>query len=509
MIQLADETRKEEQQQKNIMPEEEIFRQRKDKLMRLRQEEGYDPFQQDHWDVKHTLSYVKENYDSLKEEEWSEDLIQTAGRVMIVRRHGKTAFVTFEDELEKLQLCIQFDVLGEKDYTFFKKWVDAGDFLGITGIPFRTQRGELTLSVKSFCLLSKALRPMPEKWHGLKDMEVRYRQRYADMIANPEVRDTFRKRTKIMQTFRKVLDDHGTLEVQTPILSTIAGGANARPFITHHNTLDIDMYLRIATELYLKRLVVGMLGRVYEIGQQFRNEGMDMKHNPEFTTLEVYWPYANYKDMMDLAEEIIVACADELGGRVINYQDTEIDLNPPFRRATMTELVTEHTGIDFSTITDEEARRQAAIRGLEVKPSDTRFDILPIFFEEYVEEELIQPTFVIGHPTVISPLSKRNKENPDITDRFELFINAWEFANAFSELNDPIDQRERFMDQEKKKNEGDEESHPFDEDFINALEYGLPPTGGMGIGIDRTVMLLTNSKSIRDVLLFPTMKPKD
>ena len=506
---MADEQRKEEQQQKNIMPEEEIFRQRKDKLMRLRQEEGYDPFQQDHWDVKHTLSYVKENYASLKEEEWSEDLIQTAGRVMIVRRHGKTAFVTFEDEYERLQLCFQFDVLGEKDYTFFKKWVDAGDFLGVTGVPFRTQRGELTLAVKSFCLLSKALRPMPEKWHGLKDMEVRYRQRYVDMLANPEVKETFRKRTKIMQTFRKVLDDHGTLEVQTPILSTIAGGANARPFITHHNTLDIDMYLRIATELYLKRLVVGMLGRVYEIGQQFRNEGMDMKHNPEFTSLEVYWPYANYKDMMDLAEEIIVACADELGGRVINYQGTEIDLNPPFRRATMTELVTEHTGIDFSAITDEEARRQAAIRGLEVKPSDTRFDILPVFFEEYVEEELIQPTFVLGHPTEISPLAKRNPENQDYTRRFELFICGREVANAFSELNDPLDQRVRFEDQLKKKESGDEEAHVFDEDFINAIETGLPPTGGLGVGIDRLVMFLTDSRSIRDVILFPTMRPKE
>ena len=491
------------------MPEEEIFRQRKDKLMRLREEECYDPFQEDHWDVKHTLSYVKEKYDALKEEEWSDDEIQTAGRVMIVRRHGKTAFATFEDPEDKLQLCFQFDVLGEKDYAFFKKWIDAGDFLGIIGVPFRTQRGELTLSVKSFRLLSKALRPMPEKWHGLKDMEVRYRQRYIDLIANPEVREIFRKRTKIVQTFRKVLDDHGTLEVQTPILSTIAGGANARPFITHHNTLDIDMYLRIATELHLQRLVVGMLGRVYEIGQQFRNEGMDMKHNPEFTSLEVYWPYGNYVDMMNLAEEILVACADELGGRVINYQGTDIDLTPPFRRATMTELVEEHTGIDFGSISDEEARRQAAIRGLEVKPTDSRFDILPLFFEEYVEKELIQPTFVLGYPTVISPLSKRNKENPDMTDRFELFINAWEFANAFSELNDPIDQRERFVHQEKKKNEGDEESHPFDEDFINALEYGLPPTGGMGIGIDRTVMLLTNSRSIRDVILFPTMKPKE
>lgn len=508
MIQVAEE-KKNAPTQQNVMPEEEIFRQRKDKLTRLRTEEGYDPYKQDHYDVKHSLGYVKEKYDCLKPEEWAEEEIQTAGRIIVMRRHGKTAFAAFEDGFDRLQLCFQFDVLGESSYTFFKKWVDAGDFIGLVGIPFRTQRGELTLSVRSFVLLSKALRPMPEKYHGLKDMEVRYRQRYADLIANPEVRDVFRRRTKIIQTFRRVLDSHGTLEVETPILSTIAGGANARPFITHHNTLDIDMYLRIATELYLKRLVVGMMGRVYEIGKQFRNEGMDLRHNPEFTTMEVYWPYCNYEDMMNLAEELIVACADELGSRVINYQGTEIDLNPPFRRATMAELVNEHVGIDFMNITDEEARRQAALRGLEIKPSFTRFDILPLFFDEFVEDKLIQPTFVMGHPTVISPLSKRNKENPDITDRFELYINAWEIANAFSELNDPLDQRERFIDQARKKAEGDDESHPFDEDFVNALEYGLPPTGGMGIGIDRVTMLLTDSKSIRDVIFFPTMKPKD
>ena len=279
MIQVAEE-KKNAQAQQNVMPEEEIFRQRKDKLARLRTEEGYDPYKQDHYEVKQSLGYVKEKYDCLKPEEWAEDEIQTAGRIIVLRRHGKTAFATFEDGFDRLQLCFQFDVLGEKDYTFFKKWVDAGDFIGLVGVPFRTQRGELTLSVRSFTLLSKALRPMPEKYHGLKDMEVRYRQRYADLIANPEVRDVFRKRTKIVQTFRRVLDAHGTLEVETPILSTIAGGANARPFITHHNTLDIDMYLRIATELYLKRLVVGMMGRVYEIGKQFRNEGMDLRHNP-------------------------------------------------------------------------------------------------------------------------------------------------------------------------------------------------------------------------------------
>ncbi|MDO4987986.1 MAG: lysine--tRNA ligase [Synergistes sp.] len=504
---MAEEKKKVAKEQINTVPEEEILRQRKDKLARLRAEEGYDPFKEDHYEVKHNIAFVREKYDSLQPEEWSEDEIQTAGRIMVLRRHGKTAFAAFEDESSSIQLCFQFDVLGEAEYTFFKKWVDAGDFIGLVGVPFRTQRGELTLSVRSYKLLSKALRPLPEKFHGLKDMEVRYRRRYADLIANAEVRETFRKRTKIIQTFRRVLEAHGTLEVETPILSTIAGGANARPFVTHHNTLDINMYMRIATELYLKRLVVGMLGRVYEIGKQFRNEGMDIRHNPEFTSMEVYWPYANYVDMMNLTEEIIVACADELGSRKVDYQGNEIDFSKPFRRATMTELVKEQTGIDFETISDENARKEAVLRGLQATPSMTRYEILPLFFEEYVEEHLIQPTFVIGHPTVISPLSKRNKDNPEITDRFELFINGWEIANAFSELNDPLDQRRRFEDQERKRESGDEESHPFDEDFVNALEYGLPPTGGLGVGIDRVVMLLTNSKSIRDVILFPTMKP--
>jgi lysyl-tRNA synthetase class 2 len=496
-------------QQQNEVSEEEVFRQRKDKLMRLREEENYDPFKQTSWKVEHDLGYVKEKYDYLQNDEWAQDEISTAGRIMILRRHGKTAFATFEDESAKLQLCFQFDVLGETDYTFFKKWVDAGDFIGIVGMPFRTQRGELTLSVRKFCLLSKALRPMPEKWHGLKDIETRYRQRYADLIANSEVRDTFRKRTRIIQTFRRVLDESGTLEVETPILSTIAGGANARPFITHHNTLDIDMYLRIATELHLKRLVVGMMGRVYEIGRQFRNEGMDQRHNPEFTTLEVYWPYCDYSDMMDLTEKLIVAAADEVCGRKIEYQGTEIDLASPFRRATMTELVKEHANIDFETLTDETARKEAALRGIEITPADTKWEIMPKFFDEYVESKLIQPTFVTTFPTVISPLAKRSPVNPDVTERFELYINGWEIANAFSELNDPLDQRSRFEDQARKKAAGDDESHPFDEDFINALEFGMPPTGGLGIGMDRVAMLLTNSESIRDVILFPTMKPKE
>jgi lysyl-tRNA synthetase class 2 len=412
------------------------------------------------------------------------------------------------DETGVIQLYFQHDELGEDAYSFFRKWVDVGDIIGVRGTPFRTKRGELSVRAASFTLLSKSLRAMPEKWHGLKDVEVRYRKRYVDLIANPEVRDVFRKRSVIVKTFRRVLEDNGTLEVQTPVLSTIAGGANARPFVTHHNALDIDMYLRIATELHLKRLIVGMFGRVYEIGPNFRNEGMDTRHNPEFTTMEVYWAYASYREMMRLTETIIYECALAVhGGGRITYQGREIDLKPPFRSAAMADLVREETGVDFVNITDEEARAAARKSGVDAHGGSTRYEILPLFFERFVEDKLIQPTFVIGHPTVISPLSKRNKENPDVTDRFELFINGWEFANAFSELNDPIDQRERFADQLARREKGDEESHPFDEDFVNALEYGMPPTGGLGIGVDRVVMLLTDSRSIRDVILFPTMRP--
>ncbi|MDR1509717.1 MAG: lysine--tRNA ligase [Synergistaceae bacterium] len=488
-------------------PEEEIFRQRKDKLERLRREEGFDPYANDRWDWNHSLAEVRALFDDLAPEESSDSPLSVAGRVMTLRRHGKAAFADLMDERGMMQLYFQQNELGEERYSFFKKWVDSGDILGVKGVAFRTQRGELSIKVKEFELLSKSLRPMPEKWHGLKDTEIRYRKRYVDLIANPEVRDVFRKRALVIGIFREVLEKNGSLDVQTPILSNLAGGANARPFVTHHNTLGIGMYLRIATELHLKRLIVGMFGRVYEIGPNFRNEGMDPRHNPEYTAMEVYWAYGSYSDMMDLAEEILVACADALGSRKINYQGTEIDLTPPFKRAAMAELVHEETGVDFINISDADAARIARERGVDAPRGGTRYDILPLFFERFVEEKLIQPTFVFGHPTVISPLAKRNRENPNVTERFELFINGWEIANAFSELNDPIDQRVRFEDQARRRNEGDEESHPFDEDFVNALEYGMPPTGGMGIGVDRTVMLLTDSRSIRDVILFPTMKP--
>ncbi len=478
----------------------ELLRIRREKLTNL-QDAGRDPFAITRYDVTHHSAEILAAGDELVGKE-----VSVAGRMMVKRIMGKASFCKIQDKQGVIQCYVARDDLGEDAYAEFKK-MDIGDIIGVKGFVFRTKTGEITVHTKELTLLTKSLKPLPEKFHGLQDTDVRYRQRYLDLIVNPEVRDTFVKRSQILREIRRFLDDRGFMEVETPMLVPNAGGAAARPFETHYNALDEDVKLRISLELYLKRLIVGGLERVYEIGRVFRNEGVDTRHNPEFTSMEVYWAYANYADMMDLAEEILVACADELGSRVINYQGTEIDLTPPFRRATMAELVSEETGVDFMNITDEEARRQAALRGLEVTPKMSRFEIMPLFFEEYVEEKLIQPTFVLGHPTVISPLSKRNRENPELTDRFELYINGWEFANAFSELNDPLDQRERFMEQARKKEEGDEESHPFDEDFVNALEYGLPPTGGMGIGVDRCVMLLTDSKSIRDVILFPTMKP--
>lgn len=490
-------------------PEREIIKQRMEKLERLRKDAGFNPFVIDKWDKEHKLSFVRSNFSHLGPDQMDEDaLIKTAGRVMAIRKHGKASFVHLEDDTDRLQLYFRFDTLNE-EYEWFKKWVDTGDYLGIVGHPFRTKRGELSLLVTDFKLLSKALRPLPEKWHGLKDTEVRYRQRYLDLIANPEVREVFRKRAKIIKTFREVLESHGTLEVETPILSPIAGGATARPFITFHNALGINLYLRIATELYLKRLIVGMYERVYEIGKNFRNEGIDSMHNPEFTAMEVYWAYANYDDMMNLTEEIIVACADAMGSRQLPYGEHMINYEPPFRRATMVDLVKEHCGVDFLNITDEEARRIAKERGLEIKGNESRLLIMTEFFDNFVEDKLIQPTFVLGYPVEISPLAKRDPDNPDFTRRFELFICGAEVANAFSELNDPLDQRERFLDQLKKREAGDEEAHVFDEDFVTALEHGLPPTGGLGIGIDRLTMFLTNSSSIRDVILFPTMRPKE
>lgn len=424
------------------------------------------------------------------------------------RGHGKVSFMDIQDSQGKIQLFVQMNALGEEAYNKLHL-LDIGDIVGAKGEVFRTRTGEISIRVKEFTLLTKSLQILPEKFHGLKDQDLRYRQRYVDLIVNPEVKDVFLLRSKIIKAVREFLDNRGFLEVDTPILNTIAGGANARPFVTHHNTLDIDMYLRIANELYLKRLIVGGFDKVYEMGRMFRNEGMSPKHNPEFTNMELYEAYADYKDMMEITEELVAYVAKEtLGSTKIEYQGTEIDLTPPWRRITMIDAIKEYTGVDFNTIdTDEEAREIAKAKGLEVDESMKRGHIISEMFEEFCEVHLVQPTFVTHHPVEVSPLAKRNAEDPRLTNRFEAFINTWEIANAFSELNDPIDQKERFKEQEAQRVAGDSEAHMMDLDFINALEVGLPPTGGLGIGIDRLIILLTNQPSIRDVLLFPTMKP--
>lgn len=437
----------------------------------------------------------------------TEPAVRIAGRMTAFRAMGKAVFADVKDSSGRMQIYVQRDAVGEDFFKLFKKF-DIGDLVGVDGVLFQTRTGEITVKATACTLLSKSLRPLPEKYHGLTDMEARYRQRYLDLIMNPEVRDTFRKRTKIIQSIRTYLDDRDYLEVETPVLSTIAGGAAARPFVTHHNALDIDLYLRIATELNLKRLVIGGFDRVYEMGRVFRNEGMDVRHNPEFTTIEFYQAYADYTDMMDITEGIVVNAAKSvLGTPVINYQGVEIDLSK-VKRISMNDAVKEATGKDFlSCKTVEEARKMADEIGVPYEPRHGIGGILNQAFEEKVEETLMQPTFITGHPTEISPLAKRNPEDPRITDRFEFFIYGRELANGFTELNDPIDQEGRFLDQLKQREAGDDEAHVMDRDYITAMEYGLPPTGGVGIGIDRLVMLLTDAPSIRDVLLFPTMKP--
>ena len=432
-----------------------------------------------------------------------------AGSFMAKRIMGKASFCHIQDSTGKIQSYVSINELGEESYKAFKE-DDIGDIVGITGFVFKTKTGEISIHAKELTLLAKSLRPLPEKFHGLKDTDLRYRQRYVDLIVNPEVKDTFEKRTKIIKTIREILDEKNYIEVETPILNTIPGGASARPFITHHNTLDIDMYLRIATELYLKRLIVGGFDRVYEIGRIFRNEGMDIKHNPEFTTIELYQAYANLEDIMDLTEELVSKVAMKvLGTTKITYQGQEIDLTPGWRRVTMIDAVKEATGVDFHEInTDEEAMEAAKKAGVPVDPiKTTRGDIIVAFFDEKVEETLIQPTIVYEYPIENSPLAKKTDADERMTQRFELFIGGREYANAFSELNDPIDQYERFLNQVKQREAGDDEANMMDMDFVNALEYGMPPTGGVGMGIDRLVMLLTDEASIRDVLLFPTMKP--
>ena len=480
----------------------EVLRVRRDKLAKL-QEMGRDPFKVSRYDRTSNSTEIKGNF-----EEFEGKVVKIAGRIMSKRIQGKAGFIDIQDQNGRIQCYVRLDRIGEEEYSIFSTY-DIGDIIGVEGEVFKTKKEEISVKANEVVLLSKSLQVLPEKYHGLKDQDLRYRQRYVDLIVNPEVKDAFLTRTKALKALRSYLDERGFLEVETPILNTIAGGANARPFVTHHNTLDIPMYMRIANELYLKRLIVGGFDKVYEMGRMFRNEGMSIKHNPEYTAIELYQAYADYTDMMEITENVIAHMAEAATGSMkINYQGTEIDFTPPWRRMTMEECVKEYTGVDFSTInTDEEALAIAKEKGIEITPGMRRGEVINAFFEEFGEDKLIQPTFITHHPVKVSPLAKRNVEDPRKTDRFEAFANKWELANAFSELNDPIDQKGRFMDQLRKKELGDDEACDMDEDFINALEVGLPPTGGLGIGIDRVMMLLTNSPSIRDVILFPTMKP--
>lgn len=480
----------------------EVLQVRRDKLEALKAE-GKNPFRITTYERTATAKQIVDEFESLEGK-----TVSIAGRIMSKRGMGKASFIDVSDFTGRVQSYVRQDHVGAENYADFKKW-DIGDIIGVTGEVFRTQKGEISVKADKIQLLSKSLLPLPEKWHGLKDTELRYRQRYVDLIINPDVRDTFVKRSKIITAIRGFLDAKGFLEVETPVLHTIAGGAAARPFITHHNALDIDMYMRIALELHLKRLIVGGFDKVYEIGRVFRNEGIDTRHNPEFTLLELYEAYTDFHGMMDITEGLVRHCAHEvLGTGVIQYGDVEIDLDKPFQRLTMMEAVKKYGNVDFREVkTLEEARALAKEHHLEYEERHGMGDILNLFFEEYCEDKLIQPTFITEHPVDISPLAKRKPDDEGYTERFELFILGREHANAFSELNDPIDQRERFEHQAALKAAGDEEANDVDEDFLTALEYGMPPTGGLGIGIDRLVMLLTNSASIRDVLLFPTMKP--
>lgn len=436
--------------------------------------------------------------------------IKVAGRIMSKRRHGKAGFANLQDLSGEIQLYFRKDDLGEENYEIFKK-LDIGDILGIEGRVFTTQKGEISLHVTELTYISKSLNPLPEKWHGLKDVELRYRQRYVDLIVNPAVKNVFIKRSQIIKEIRRYLDEEGFLEVETPMMHPIPGGAVARPFVTHHNALNMELYLRIAPELYLKRLLVGGLEKVYEINRSFRNEGISTRHNPEFTMLEVYQAYADYEIMMDLTEKLISQVLYKINGTmVIDFEGTQVDFTAPWQRLSMLEAIKQYTELDFNVIrTDQEARQAAESLAMHVEKTANRGEIINEIFEQFVEDKLIQPTFIYGHPVEISPLAKRNEQHPELTDRFELFVMQREIANAFSELNDPLDQRERFMAQAAKRAGGDAEAHMMDEDYLNALEYGMPSAGGLGIGIDRLVMLLTDSPSIRDVILFPTLRPRD
>ena len=481
------------------------------KLMQVRlekletlQKEGKNPYEITKYDRSEFAGEIKQNYDEFEGKD-----VCVAGRIMAKRIMGKASFCTIQDSTGRIQSYVSINDLGEESYKAFKTY-DIGDIIGLKGFVFKTKTEEVSIHAKEVTLLTKSLRPLPEKFHGLKDMDLRYRQRYVDLIVNPEVKDTFVLRSKILKEIRKFMDERGYMEVETPTLTTVATGDAARPFITHHNTLDLQMYLRIAPELNLKRLIVGGIDKVFEIGKNFRNEGMDIKHNPEFTCMEWYSAYEDYNDMMNISEELISTVAKNvLGTTQITYEGMDINLAPGWKRISMIDSIKEVTGVDFNTIkTDEEAQAIAKEKHVEFEEiKNTRGHIINEFFETFVEETLIQPTFITDYPVEISPLTKRKKDRPELVERFELFIGGREYGNAYSELNDPIDQYQRFLKQVEAKEKGDEEAGGMDEDFVNALEIGLPPTGGMGIGLDRLIMLLTNSSSIRDVLFFPTMKP--
>lgn len=497
----------EKNNEQNAQPEvnvNELIKVKRQKLADL-QAANKDPFEITKYDVTNHTKDIKDNF-----EEFDGKVVSIAGRIMSKRVMGKASFMNVQDKLGNIQSYVQRDVLGEEPYKEFKKY-DIGDIIGIKGEVFKTHAGEISVRASEITLLSKCLQVLPEKYHGLTDTDTRYRQRYVDLMMNPDVRDTFIKRSLIIREIRNFLDGRDFIEVETPVLTKNAGGAAARPFMTHHNSLDEDLNLRISLELYLKRLIVGGLERVYEIGRVFRNEGLSVRHNPEFTLLELYQAFTDYHGMMDLTEDLFRTVAQKvLGTTVISYDGVEIDLGKPFERITMIDAVKKYAKVDFNEIkSDEEAKAIAKEHHIAFEDRHKKGDILNLFFEEYVEENLVQPTFVLDHPVEISPLTKKKPENPDYTERFELFVTKREMANAYSELNDPIDQRERFVAQEALKAAGDEEANSMDEDFLNALAYGMPPTGGIGIGIDRFVMLLTDSAAIRDVLLFPTMKSLD
>ncbi|AWZ49580.1 lysine--tRNA ligase [Clostridiaceae bacterium 14S0207] len=503
-------TKEELKEQKLAKKEEQEYNeqmaQRVEKLKEL-QEQGKDPFDVYTVEVTHSSKEVKDNFEELEGKD-----VTVAGRLMSKRVHGKAGFSDLHDRYGKLQMYIKLDDVGEEKLKEFKTF-NVGDLLAVTGSVFKTKTGEVSIHIKDFQLTCKSIRPLPEKWHGLKDPDLRYRHREVDVIMNPKVKQTLENRSSIMRYIREYLDNRGFMEVETPILSPIASGAAARPFMTHHNALDIDMYLRIATELYLKRLIVAGFEKVYDMGKNFRNEGIDVRHNPEFTMIELYEAYADYNDMMEITENMIAYVAEKvLGTTKISYEGTEIDLTPPWRRVTMEDAVKEYSGVDFTQIkTDEEAQAIAVEKHLEFK-KDIKFctkgDILNALFEEYAEDKMIQPTFICDYPVEISPLTKKKRGNSEYTERFEGFIFGREVCNSYSELNDPIVQRERFMQQLKERELGDDEAYLIDEDFMYALEVGMPPTGGLGIGIDRIIMFLTDSSSIRDVIPFPTMKPE-